>query len=66
MAESVGEVLGGFEGEPCGFPSFEGVVRLVWLGFFGGGMLRLAAEACDTWERLQVQREHHCLGVGGE
>ena len=57
MAESVEEGLGGFEGEACGFPASESVIRVCWLGFVRGEFARLVAEVCDAWERIGVQRE---------
>ena len=36
MAESIGEVFGIFEGETCGFPGSEDVVRIVRVGFVDG------------------------------
>ena len=36
MAEKVGEVFSGFDGEVCGFPSPNGDRRIVWLGLLVG------------------------------
>ena len=41
MAEENGEVFGGFEGEANGFTGSGWVVRVVWIGFVGGGLVRV-------------------------
>ena len=43
MAESIGEVFSGFEGEACGFLASNSVSRIVWLGFVIKDMAQMAA-----------------------
>ena len=64
MAESGRELFVSFEGKACGFPASESFVRIGWLRFVSWEFAGLAAEVCDAWERLQVQRECHCQGEG--
>ena len=66
MEESVGNIFAGFELEACIFSASESVLRITWLGFVSGEFTRLAEEVCDTWEKLQVQKERHFCGEGGK
>ena len=51
MAEYVDKDFGGFEGEANGFPGSGWFIRVVWVGFVGGGLVMVELVRIEGGER---------------